>query len=268
MSRFTPLARSLLKPMLGVSRFDLRVARLRLLHEFGVRHTELSAVLSLCDSPGSPNERLIDMLLALAARTRRISLSGLSQRNPPEFIHMWPGEHYRLLAALVQELNPRNVLEIGTFTGLSALAMLRYLPLDAQLTTFDITPWDKIPGTFLRSTDFASGKLNQVVCDLKNPENCRLHAPLLRRSDLIFIDGPKDGIFEQRLLDNFTSIGLQPHTLLVFDDIRIWNMLGPWRRIPYPKLDITSIGHYTGTGLVDWFPLQTQPDLLASTQSV
>ncbi len=267
MSRFAPLVWSLLKPILGVSRFDLRVARLGL-REFGVRHAELSALFSLDDSPGSPNERLIDMLLALVARTRRISLSGLSQRNPPELLHLWPGEHYRLLAALIQELNPRNVLEIGTFTGLSALAMLHYLPVDAQLTTFDIIPWDQIPGTYLRPNDFASGQLHQIVCDLKNPENCRIHASLLRRSDLMFIDGPKDGIFEQRLLDNFASIGLQPHTLLVFDDIRIWNMLETWRGIPYPKFDITSIGHFTGTGLVDWFPLQTQSDLLAATPSV
>lgn len=254
MSRFTPLARSLLKPVLKVSRFDLRVARLSL-HEFGVRHAELSALFSLDDSPGSPNGRLMDMLLALVARTRHISLSDLSQRNPPELLHLWPGEHYRLLAALVQELNARNVVEIGTFTGLSALGMLCYLPVDAQLTTFDIIPWDKIPGTFLTPTDFASGKLNQIVCDLKDPENCRIHASLFQRAEIIFIDGPKDGVFEQRLLDNFASIGLQPHTLLVFDDIRIWNMLETWRRIPYPKLDITSIGHFTGTGLVDWFPL-------------
>jgi predicted O-methyltransferase YrrM len=258
MSRFAPLARSLVKPMLKVSQFDLRLARLRL-GEFGVRHAELSASFSLDDSPGPPSERLIDLLLALVARTRHISLSGLSQRNPPELLHVWPGEHYRPLAALVQELNPRNVVEIGTFTGLSALAMLCYLPPDAQLTTFDIIPWDKIPGTFLRSTDFTSGNLRQVICDLKDLENCRVHASLLQSSDLIFIDGPKDGIFEGRLLDNLASIGLRPHTLLVFDDIRIWNMLGTWRSIAYPKLDITSVGHHTGTGLVDWVPVQRYP---------
>jgi predicted O-methyltransferase YrrM len=253
MSRFTPLAGTFLRPVLGVSRLDLRLARLRL-HDLGVRHFELSARLSLDDSPGAPNERLIDLLVALTSRTRRLSLAALSQRQPPDLIHLWPGEHYRLLAALVQELNPRNIVEIGTFTGLSALAMLEYLPSNSRLTTFDVIEWDRIPGTFLRPSDFSSRKLTQIICDLKEPENCRIHTSLLQSADLIFIDGPKDGIFEQRLLDNFASIPLQPHTLLVFDDIHIWNMLGIWRKIPQPKLDMTTIGHFTGTGLVDWVP--------------
>lgn len=243
--------------MLRLSQFDLQLVRWRL-HEFEVQHAEISAVLSPHDSPGSPNERLIDMLPALVARTRNISLSNLSDRNPPGLMHLWPGEHYRLLAALVQELNPRNVVEIGTFTGLSALAMLCYLPSGAHLTTFDIVPWDKIPGTFLRPTDFASGSFKQIVCDLKDPENCRVHASLFRDSDLIFIDGPKDGIFEETLLDNLDLIGLRSHTLLVLDDIRVWNMLRTWMRIQHPKLDITTIGHYSGTGLVDWIPCHTQ----------
>jgi predicted O-methyltransferase YrrM len=255
MSKFAALGRRLAMPLLKVSRFDLRLARLRL-REFGVPHAELSAVLSPCDSSGSPNERLMNLLLALITRTRHISLSGLSERNPPQFLHWWPGDHYRLLAALVQELNPQTVLEIGTFKGLSALAMLCYLPPNAQLTSFDIVPWQKIPGTFLRPPDFASGNFRQIVCDLQDPENCRAHAALLQSAELIFIDGPKDGVFEDRLLDNFTSIGLRPHTLLVFDDIRIWNMLETWLRIQCPKLDVTSIGHYTGTGLVDWVPQQ------------
>lgn len=258
MSRFASLSQNLLRPILKLSRFDLRLARLRL-REFGVRHAELSAVLSPHDAPGVPNERLIDLLLALVARTRHIVISGLSERNPPELLQLWPGEHYRLLAALVQELNPRSVVEIGTFKGLSALAMLSCLPSDAQLTTFDILPWDEIPGTFLRPADFATGNFQQVVCDLKDPGNCQNYASLLRTADLIFIDGPKDGSFEQCLLDNFTSIGLRPQTLLVFDDIYIWNMLGTWLRIQHPKLDITTIGHYTGTGLVEWSSLQTQP---------
>jgi hypothetical protein len=43
---------------------------------------------------------------------------------------------------------------------------------------------------------------------------------------------------------------------LVFDDIRIWNMLRIWREIVRPKLDLTSFGHWTGTGIVDWTAIQ------------
>lgn len=253
MSRLTALGRILARPILRISDIDLRLARLRL-RDFGVRHAELTALFSLDDSPGPPSERLIELLLALVARARSISLSDLNDRNPPELLHVWPGEHYRLLAALVQELRPRNVLEIGTFTGLSALAMLSYLPRDAQLTTVDIISWDKICGTFLRPTDFATGNFRQIVCDLRDPANCRVHTQLLQSADIIFIDGPKDGVFEPRLLENLSLIGLPRGPLLIFDDIRIWNMLATWRRIRYPKLDVTSIGHHTGTGLVEWAP--------------
>jgi hypothetical protein len=38
----------------------------------------------------------------------------------------------------------------------------------------------------------------------------------------------------------------------MFDDIRFWNMLRIWRNVAAPKLDITSFGHWSGTGLVDW----------------
>lgn len=167
------------------------------------------------------------------------------------------GEHYRLLAALMLELKPQTVIEIGTFKGLSALAMLAYLPPGGQLTTFDLIPWEQIPGTFLRETDFASGNFTQALCDLKDPENCRMHASLIKNADVIFIDGPKDGVFEGKLLENFAAVGLRQHTVLVFDDIHIWNMLGVWLRIRHPKLDITTIGHYTGTGIVEWLPSAT-----------
>jgi len=40
--------------------------------------------------------------------------------------------------------------------------------------------------------------------------------------------------------------------LVVFDDIRQWNMLKIWRDITRPKIDLTSFGHWTGTGIIDW----------------
>ena len=45
----------------------------------------------------------------------------------------------RLLAALVAMLRPRSVLEIGTFTGYSALSMAEALPPDGRIVTCDIS---------------------------------------------------------------------------------------------------------------------------------
>lgn len=247
----TSMARRLIGPLITVSGLDLQGVRGRL-DALGARHAEVSAVLSLDDSPGSPSARLVEMVPSLVSRAARLKLPLLAERDAPALVHLWPGEHYRLLGAIVEELRPRMVLEIGTYTGLSALAMLPGLSAAAQLRTIDILPWDQIPRTFLRASDFSDGRLSQLVCDLGQPESCRAHGSLLSEADLIFVDAAKDGVFERRLLANFASVGLKPGALLVFDDIRLWNMLEIWRKIPQPKLDLTSFGHWSGTGLVDW----------------
>ena len=77
---------------------------------------------------------------------------------------------------------------------------------------------------------------------------------LIRESEIIFVDGPKDGVFERKLIDNLIAMDLKQNPLIIFDDIRVWNMIKIWREIDHPKLDIISFGHWTGTGLVDWNP--------------
>jgi len=39
--------------------------------------------------------------------------------------------------------------------------------------------------------------------------------------------------------------------LVVLDDIRFESEIMNWRRIQSPKLDLTSFGHFSGSGLVD-----------------
>jgi hypothetical protein len=104
----------------------------------------------------------------------------------------------------------------------------------------------------LRSADFADGRLVQVIDDLSTRAGADRHRDRLRRADIIFIDAKHDGIQEQRFLDNFESIEFENPPLLVFDDIRQWDMLGFWRSVTKPKLDVTSFASWSGTGLVDW----------------
>jgi hypothetical protein len=39
--------------------------------------------------------------------------------------------------------------------------------------------------------------------------------------------------------------------IVVFDDIRVWNMLAIWHDLRWPKLDPTSFGHWSGTGICE-----------------
>ena len=214
------------------------------------RHVEWSMVSSLDDQTPHPSDELIEIALAAAHEALRVDLSMVAARSrdhlEARLITEWPGEHYRLLTALVRILSPRQVVEIGTFRGGSALALAAGGA--QQVTTYDVLSWDAIPGTLLRSEDFVEGRLRQHVGDLADSDFFLVEQEIFRAADLIFVDGPKDGQFEPRLLARLVPI-LTDSQLLVFDDIRLMNMLRLWRDLPLPKLDMTSLGHWSGTGI-------------------
>ena len=183
-----------------------------------------------------------------------MDLSDISNRLSHPLVHypnIWPGEHYKLLAAMVSVLAPRLVIEIGTAEGLSALTLKRYLKGDGKVVTFDLIPWREYPGSVLIPGDFDDGRLEQRVADLADPGAFQQHAELLAKADLLFVDAPKDGRFEPAFLKNLDGLA-RSAPLVVLDDIRVWNMLSTWRTITKPKIDLTSFGHWSGTGVVEW----------------
>jgi predicted O-methyltransferase YrrM len=218
------------------------------------RHVEVSAIASLDDEPAQPSDRLLDIAERVLPVARHISMTAVSNRivSGPKWPDVWPGEHYKLLAALVQVTGARRVVEIGTYLGLGTLALKQALPPDGSLATLDIVPYANIAGHVLRQTDFDDGRLTQVVSDLTTDHGFEEHQQLLRDADLIFVDAAKDRWQERVFLRRFEEIGFTRGPLAVFDDIRVRNMLQIWRDISRPKLDLTSFGHWSGTGLVDY----------------
>src|SRR5205085_8915198 len=134
----------------------------------------------------------------------------------------------RLLAALVKLLQPKRVVEIGTFRGLSALALKKYLPAAGKLDTFDIVPWNSIPETCLHAKDFQDDRLRQQIGDLSDPAVFELHRSVIQETELLFVDGPKDGVFERKFLQQLETVDFHKPLLVVIDDIRFWNMLAIW----------------------------------------
>jgi len=221
-------------------------------------HGEYSMIYGALDSGTGPSDYLINLALRAANEARTTHLPELSERvraPSTDFTPIWPGEHYRLLAVLVKLLQPRTVVEIGTLHGLSALALKKFLPKTGRVTTFDVLPWTAFPETCLRSADFDDNQLRQQIGDLANPSVFDIHRRLMEQADLLFVDGPKDGIFERELLGNLETVKRDNSLLIVFDDIRVWNMLAIWHDIRRPKLDVTSFGHWSGTGFVEWKPI-------------
>jgi predicted O-methyltransferase YrrM len=222
---------------------------------------EYSVVASLDDEVVHPTERLMDLCMEAIGHARKVDLSWLARRMsaPPFYPEVWPGEHYKLLAGFVLALRPRLVIEIGTAQGLGALALKSHLGPDSEAITLDLTPWDQFPDTVLVPADFEDKRLRQVLGDLSDREFFAQFTDTLRKCDLLFVDAPKDNLFERALLKNLSTISLPANAIVIFDDVRHWNMLSIWRELRKPKIDLTSFGHWTGTGVVDWNGEDSRP---------
>lgn len=202
-----------------------------------------------------PSSRLTDLALDAAREASRTPVTSLLERagsvgSPSTaWVDTFPGEHYRLLAALVQVLQPRLVIEIGTYTGASALAFMEHAGRDTRVVTYDLIPWNELDGSLLSPEDFQDGRLEQRIGDLAAPEYWSTQQALFLEADLIFLDGPKDGVFEPKMLETLAQLRTDTGFVLVVDDIRFLEMIQPWSQFPPPRLDLTSFGHWSGTGL-------------------
>ncbi|MFA6400834.1 MAG: hypothetical protein WCX31_04295 [Salinivirgaceae bacterium] len=225
-------------------------------------HWEYSCIFSAKDDNSVVSKNLLDIVFETILLAPKIDLSDLTSRfnfepiNPDPTI--WPGEHYKLLAAFVKAKKPKIIIEIGTSIGTSSLSMLKYLAEGSVIYTFDIIPWDKLEKTLFNKTDFETGALVQFTDDLSLKENYIKHIKLFEMADLIFVDAKKDGIMEQVFIDLFNETRFDKNPIVFFDDIKNWQMLKIWRDITHPKLDLTSFGHFTGTGIVEWNNIKNQ----------
>jgi hypothetical protein len=217
-----------------------------------VRHVIESACWSVDDDTAAQSFSdwaLVCRAVFFAANTR------LDIDNP--FANAFPGDHYRLLSGLLSALNDKSsinsIVDIGTHYGTGTRVMLDYAP-EAKVTTFDVTAWDKFPTTFLQESDFVSngGRLTQYLENLQHTDVFNKHKELLINADFIMCDGPKDGVFEESFISKLASLSFpnKPRFLLL-DDIRFTTEMPLWRRIQSPKIDLTSFGHFSGTGLVN-----------------
>ena len=217
----------------------------------GVRHPIESACWSVDDDPAAQSFAdwdYVSKAVQTAAKCR------IDCSNP--FANAFPGDHYRILAGLIFNLDrssgPLSIVDIGTHYGTSARVMLDYSPDTDKVVTFDVAPWRDYETTYLTEEDFASGRLTQAVKDLQEPQTFASFAKLLCEADFIMCDGPKDGVFERKFYTLLSTLDFpkKPRWLLL-DDIRFPSEMVSWRTIDSPKVDLTSFGHFSGTGLVN-----------------
>ena len=214
-----------------------------------IRHFEPSIIYSREDSTVTPE--LIE-ILAESSKLASQTILNCGKSNLPDskYLNIFPGEHYRLINALAKKIDAKNIVEIGTYTGLGSLALKEGLN-DVSLTTYDIKEWDKLPvPSHFKSTDF-DGTLKQIIGDLSEDAFFEENINILNEADLIFMDAPKDNLFEYKMGIKFRKLKNKIKKFLIIDDILFVNMIDFWRKIKSPKVDATSFGHFTGTGIVD-----------------
>jgi predicted O-methyltransferase YrrM len=167
----------------------------------GAEDARWSVISSVHDQKTHGCDELISVALNAAQRARTFDLSAVAGRCSPRqaaWVHTWPGENYRLLAALADTLRPATILEIGTYQGHGALALATGNP-SSRVVTYDIVSWTKIEGAILEEADLAPvGRIEQRLGDLDDEAFRSSQLPTLVEADLIFIDGPKDGQWRSR----------------------------------------------------------------------
>lgn len=145
------------------------------------------------------------------------------------------GEHYQLLTYIGNMYNNIQIIDAGTCNGHSALAL-------SQNKTNIIRSYD------IETKNFDFGKnIEYITLDIneENPE-------VLKDSPIILLDiDPHDGKQEQVFTDYLTKIGYKGY--VICDDIFLnEEMANWWNNIQIEKYDVTEIGHFSGTGIINF----------------
>lgn len=148
-----------------------------------------------------------DPLLAeLAEETAALGNISLMQVAP---------EQGAFMALLARAIGARHAIEVGTFTGYSALCLARALPDDGRLLCCDISEeWTSIGRRFWERADVA----HKIDLRLGPALETLRGLPPTEQFDLAFVDADKPGYsdyFEEILLR------LRPNGLVLFDNV-LW----------------------------------------------
>lgn len=174
----------------------------------------------------------------------------VSESLKDKHFNIYPGEHYKLLSALVENFSVRQSFEIGSFRGLGSLALLGEDTKSRSVITNDLVPFQEFESVIPEKM-FQDDQITQLIGNLLDDQFFLDTQEFIKTSDLIFLDGPKDGLFEYQILNRLSSLQFPTTQLLIIDDINFANMISLWRSIASPKIDLTSFGHWSGTGIVE-----------------
>jgi hypothetical protein len=151
------------------------------------------------------------------------------------------GEHYKLLIYLTNLYSNITILDIGTNTGESAIAL-------AQNKTNKVISYDIQNKVLVKMTE-EYPNIEHKIMDIANESD-----DIIKSAKIIMFDIAHDGIQEKNFTDRLNTIGYKG--FLICDDINcpFYPSMNPWwNSIEIEKYDISDIGHHWGTGLVNYY---------------
>jgi len=166
----------------------------------------------------------------------------VNDEDVSEYLGQASVEHYKLLAWLSTQFNNVDIFDIGTHKGASSSA-LSYNSSNRVLS-FDIN---------LSKLSKRKPNCEYYEQKLWDPEVIKLWKDRILESPLIFIDIEQhEGIMEY---DFYTWLKTNNYKgILVLDDIWYFKNMRDnlWFKIELIKEDLTHVGHWSGTGIVDF----------------
>jgi hypothetical protein len=162
--------------------------------------------------------------------------------NWDEFLGVPGREHYKLLSWLAAKFKDRDIFDIGTHRGASALALASG-DSSNHIHSFDIQhsyPLAQVPN------------ISYHLDDLMTPEGREIWRESILGAPFIFLDiDPHEGTRELEFIAWLREIGYKG--FVVCDDIWYFKPMRDnfWYKIPScDKIDITELAHWSGTGII------------------
>ena len=171
---------------------------------------------------------------------KSLDISHLAKQSLNENDWLTAGQsEYRLYAWLSTQFNNTTILDVGTRTGGSALA-LSYNETN-NVMSYDLQEQGASSGISKSNVQFN-------IKDFREDDTLDFD-----NISIIMLDvDPHDGVQEEEMFEWLEEKGWKG--LVLLDDIGPqWPEIEDfWNRITYPKINVTEVGHMSGTGLVNF----------------